>query len=349
MESTDSFETTLRTCITLTSRNTPPQSISIFASGKPEETLPFPPSLVDGRLDAVQTGRGLGIIHTAFTSGEQPFVATIHSPNRPMRFSFTLSQSPTSVSIAGERRAFRVAGGQSTLLSVPSALVNAVPPHHRFHNFCILVDESLVESCLGEVPLPTASGLIKAMEKNRDPYSHISLITPSMQMVLQQIFSSAYRGSLRKFYLQAKCMELVTMRIDQLCQESEVRNHPPLRRVDIEHIHEARDLLRERIDDPPSLQEIATTVGINCNKLKYGFREIFGTTVFGYLRTLRLEEARRLLKAGDHSVTEVAFQVGYSSLSHFALLFKQTYGVSPQCYARQSLSTELVDCTRSQR
>src|SRR6056297_290280 len=135
MITTDSLETSLRTCITLAFRDTPLQSVSLFASGKPEETLPFPASLVDGRLDAIQTGRGLGIIHTAFTSGEEPFVATIHSPNRPMRFSFILSSDPTEVSVAGEPGAFQVAGGQSTLLSVPSALVNVVPPHHRFHNF----------------------------------------------------------------------------------------------------------------------------------------------------------------------------------------------------------------------
>lgn len=336
MAATDSFKTTLRTYITLAFRDTPLQSVSIFDSGKTEETLPFPASLVEGKLDAIQTGGGLGIIHTTFTSGEKPFVATIHSPNRPMRFSFILSPDPTEVSIEGEPGAFHVAGGQSTLLSVPSALINLVPPHHRFQNFCILVDESLVMSCLDEVPLRTAAGLTNAVEKNRDPYSDFSLITPCMRMILEQIFSSAYSGSLKRFYLEAKCMELITMRLDQLYHARDHRSQPSLRRADIEHIHDARDLLTERIADPPTLQEIALTVGINSNKLKYGFREVFGTTVFGYLRTLRLEEARRLLMHSDLTVMEVAFQVGYSSLSHFARIFKHTYGSSPHCYARQS-------------
>ncbi|MFW5715221.1 MAG: helix-turn-helix transcriptional regulator [bacterium] len=336
MAATDSFETTLRTRITLAFRDAPLQNVSIFDSGKPEETLPFPASLVNGSLNAIQTGRDLGIIHTAFTSNEKPFVATIHSPNRHMRFSFILSSDPTEVSVAGEKGTFYVAGGQSTLISVPSALVNVVPPHHRFHNFCILVDESLVLSCLEEVPLRTASGLTKTVEKNRDTYSDFSLITPCMQMILEQILSSAYSGSLKRFYLEAKCMELITKRLDQLCHQREVRTQPLLRRTDIDHIHDARHILTERIADPPSLQEIALAVGINSNKLKYGFRKVFGTTVFGYLRTLRLEEGRRLLEDSELSVTEVAFQVGYSSLSHFARIFKQTYGSSPQCYARQN-------------
>lgn len=335
MGSADSLDTTLRTCITLEVPDTPPRSVSLLASEKLEETFPLPAPLAEGRVDAMRTGRGLGIINTAFTSGEEQFVARIHSPTRPMRFSFTLSPGPTAVSLAGERRTFDVVGGQATVLSVPAALLNVVPPRRRFHNLCILVDASFMESCLGETSVRRAPGLIRAMDTGGASYSHVSAITPCMQMVLEQIFSSAYTGSLRRFYLEAKCMELVTMRLDRLCHESEVRSHPPLRNTDVERLHEARDLLIARSADPPSLHDIAATVGVNCNKLKYGFREVFGTTVFGYLRSLRLEEARHLLEDGDRSVTEVAFEVGYSSLSHFARIFKQTYGTSPRSYSRQ--------------
>ncbi|MFO7780424.1 MAG: AraC family transcriptional regulator [Spirochaetia bacterium] len=335
MASADSLDTTLRTCITLEVPDTPPRSVSVLASEKPEDTVALPAPLADGRVDAVRTCRGLGIINTTFTSGEERFVARIHSPTRPMRFSFSLSPGPTTVSIAGERRTFDVAGGQATMLSVPAALLNVVPPRRRFHNLCILVDASFMESCLGTASVRTAPGLIRAIEEGGAPYFHVSDITPSMQMVLEQIFSSGYTGSLRRFYLEAKCMELVVMRLRELSGGSEVHSHPPLRNTDVERLHEARDLLIERSADPPSLHDLAATVGVNCNKLKYGFREVFGTTVFAYLRNLRLEQARRLLEEGNLSVTEVSFEVGYSSLSHFARIFKQTYGTSPHCYSRQ--------------
>ncbi len=338
MASEESCETALRTCITLQVPDTPVHRVSVLDSGKPEETLSLPSPLAEGRIDAIRTGRGLGIINTAFTSGEERFVARIDSPSRPLRFSFALSPGLTTVSLAGERRAFHVAGGQSTILSVPSELLNTVPPRKQFHNLCILVDANLLESCLGEAAGRTASELIRAMRKDAGPYSRVSVITPCMQMVLEQIFSCGYTGSLRRFYLEAKGMELVAMRLQELSgelsDERPVRSHPPLRSGDLNRIREAGDLLIERSGDPPSLQELAATVGVNCNKLKYGFREVFGTTVFGYVRNLRLEEARRLLEGGDRSVTEVAFEVGYSSLSHFARIFRQTYGTSPHCYAR---------------
>jgi len=86
---------------------------------------------------------------------------------------------------------------------------------------------------------------------------------------------------------------------------------------------------------PPTLHEIALTIGLNTNKLKRGFKQVFGTTVFGLIRNIRLEEARVLLQEGNFSVTEVALQVGYNSLSHFARLFKQTYGLYPHAFMKQ--------------
>ncbi|MFP4426927.1 MAG: helix-turn-helix transcriptional regulator [Spirochaetaceae bacterium] len=330
---------TLQTRITLEVPDTPFHSVSLLNSGDCEETFPLSASWVEGRVDTVRTARGLGIIDTALTSGAEQFVARIHSPSRPMRFSFALSPGSTSVSLDGERRTFHVAGGQSTVLSVPSPLLNVVPPRHMFHNLCILVDGNFIESCLGSIAGGIASELIEAIEKDGPPYFRVGAITPSMQMVLQQVFSCGYRGSLRRLYLEAKSMELLTMRLHELSGDSEVRSNPTLRSADVARIHAARDLLIERSADPPSLHEIAATVGVNCNKLKFGFRQLFGTTVFGCLRSLRLEAARQLLEESDRSVTEVAFEVGYSSLSHFARIFKETYGTTPHCYARQSASS----------
>ncbi|MFW5850153.1 MAG: helix-turn-helix transcriptional regulator [Spirochaetota bacterium] len=281
-------------------------------------------------------GRALGVINTSFTSGEHRFVARIHTPGRPLRFSFVLAPGATTASVDGERRRFRIDGGHSAVLSVPSAVANIVPPHSSIRNLCILADRSVVEDCLRDSLTGAPAGVLRALEEHSDPYSHISGITPRMQVVIDQIHSSPYTGGLKRLYLEAKCLELMSMRLAQLCAEEPATTHPPLRRADIDRIHEARDLLTVHCTDPPSLREIALMVGMNCNKLKYGFREVFGETVFGYLRSFRLEQARRLLREGDCSVTEVAYRVGYNSLSHFARIFRERYGISPHLYPRQN-------------
>jgi AraC-like DNA-binding protein len=55
-------------------------------------------------------------------------------------------------------------------------------------------------------------------------------------------------------------------------------------------------------------------------------------TISQYLRQLRLERAAELLRAGEHNVTEVALEVGYSSLSHFSQAFHAAFGCCPGLY-----------------
>jgi len=77
------------------------------------------------------------------------------------------------------------------------------------------------------------------------------------------------------------------------------------------------------------LLELARLAGLNDYKLKLGFKELFGTTVFGYVRALRMDEARKILEQGEGNVSEAALMVGYHNISHFAALFRKTYGYNP--------------------
>jgi AraC family transcriptional activator of pyochelin receptor len=77
-------------------------------------------------------------------------------------------------------------------------------------------------------------------------------------------------------------------------------------------------------------------VGLSHPKLNYGFREIYGSTIFGYLRELRLNKAKALLDDGTMNVTEVAYEVGYSSLSYFTKAFRDYFGTAPGSYLRST-------------
>ncbi|MEH2012800.1 helix-turn-helix transcriptional regulator [Nostoc sp.] len=73
-------------------------------------------------------------------------------------------------------------------------------------------------------------------------------------------------------------------------------------------------------------------VSLSDRKLQRGFRELFGTTVFGYLHHHRMEQAQILLRYRDMQVSEVAHAVGYSHLGHFTEAFKRKFGITPkQC------------------
>ncbi|WP_346293682.1 AraC family transcriptional regulator [Sphaerothrix gracilis] len=175
-------------------------------------------------------------------------------------------------------------------------------------------------------------------------YERTSTPTPAMQMTVQQIFNCPFQGMTQRLYLESKVWELMALLMEdlRLCKDTGTIA-PILKADDIERIHYASKVLRRRLVNPPSLMELARTIGINDHKLKVGFRQVFGTTVFGYLHEQRMEKSRQLLESGDLNVTEAAQAVGFASRGHFANAFRRKYGVNPGVYARQRRSLKLPE------
>ena len=86
----------------------------------------------------------------------------------------------------------------------------------------------------------------------------------------------------------------------------------------------------DRILEPPTLSALASEIDLSLKKLKEGFKQIYGTTVFGFLFDYKMEHARRLLETNQYNVNEVGSQVGYSSASHFISAFKKKFGTTPK-------------------
>lgn len=104
-------------------------------------------------------------------------------------------------------------------------------------------------------------------------------------------------------------------------------------RGDLCCIETAARLLESRPEDAHSIRSVARAAGSNEFKIKQGFRTVYNTTVFGYLRKVRMEQARRLFESGERNVASVAAAVGYSNPSHFARAFRRQFGVNPKPFA----------------
>ncbi len=163
------------------------------------------------------------------------------------------------------------------------------------------------------------------------------MITPSMQTALHQILSCPYHGLTRQLFLESKAMELMAYKLEQFESDTVKTKRPPvLKSNDVERIHYARDLLVKDIENPPDLVELARMAGLSRSKLHNNFCAVYKITPFDYLRNRRLEKARSFLDEGNMNVTDVAYSVGYSSLSHFTKVFKQYFGMPPSNYRRNN-------------
>ena len=170
---------------------------------------------------------------------------------------------------------------------------------------------------------------------NERCYHHPLTTTMSTKMIVHEILNCPYRGNLKRLWLEGKTLELITHSLAQLGVNKERHNRVfRLQTNDVECVLKAKDILIHNIGNPPSLLELAGIVGTNKDKLTQGFREIFGTSVFGYLRNYRLEQGRELLKSGEKNVTEVALEVGYAQQSSFTTAFKSYFGTNPTNYLR---------------
>jgi AraC-like DNA-binding protein len=156
---------------------------------------------------------------------------------------------------------------------------------------------------------------------------HQQPMTPALSRLLDELLYSDARGGSRQLLLEAKGLELLAILMDELTLASLAL--APLGPADVERLERARRVLLARMACPPALPELAREVGLNEFKLKSGFRELFGTSVFGYLRAERMERARRLLAEGRLNVSEVAGRVGYANPSKFASAFRKHFGVPP--------------------
>jgi AraC family transcriptional activator of pyochelin receptor len=149
----------------------------------------------------------------------------------------------------------------------------------------------------------------------------------TLQALGRQIMLCPLSGPLRQLYLSGKALELTAAVMDGLAGTCAPAEAAPGTRQ-LRCLQQARDILLQRLHAPPTLPELARLAGTNASTLSLGFRQLFGTSVFAYVRQQRLELAYRMLASGNISVADAAHACGYTD-SHFSKVFRQRYGVSP--------------------
>ncbi|NQX68315.1 helix-turn-helix transcriptional regulator [Paenibacillus alba] len=160
-------------------------------------------------------------------------------------------------------------------------------------------------------------------------------IDPAASVILQRVLQSAQSYGTKNVEMECRILELISMAFQSFLIDGDPSN-AKLPKRDWHKIREARDIILERMTDPPTLIELSRMIGLNDCKLKKGFKELYGTTVFGYLRDKRLEKAYHLLQQGMLNVTETSCEVGYSNCSYFSEVFREKYGVNPGEFIRHS-------------
>jgi AraC-like DNA-binding protein len=95
-----------------------------------------------------------------------------------------------------------------------------------------------------------------------------------------------------------------------------------------------RDLMRDALDEPWTLADLSLEAELSAWHFLRAFRGAFGETPHAFLTRLRLQRARDLLTVSSRPVTEICFDVGFTSLGSFCTLFRRQVGLSPAAFRR---------------
>ena len=157
-------------------------------------------------------------------------------------------------------------------------------------------------------------------------------ISPSMAIVLSQLFHYNLHPSIKNLYYKGKGYELLSLYFNRT-EDPNAEQCPFLIDEDnVIKIKKAKEIIIANMAEPPGLQELADEIGLTLKKLKMGFKQIYGDTVYGFLFDYKMDYARKLLDSGSYNVNEVGLKIGYSTGSHFIAAFKKKFATTPKKY-----------------
>ena len=139
------------------------------------------------------------------------------------------------------------------------------------------------------------------------------------------------------------------VRLFQTLQQARAAGFRPCKRcrsdlLDYHPMRETAEAIKTRIDHAFARQEEFSRelaeIGLSPRRIVDVFKAEYGVTPKAYADLLRVREARRLLANTDASVTDIAYQVGFGSLTAFYSLFKRETGKTPGEYRKEGMRCE---------
>ena len=247
------------------------------------------------------------------------------------QFVFHLAPTPVRLELAECSEPLHLMRSDSLLLGPTICGALMLQPDQSVHEVALFAAAGMIEACFADAECRIPAAVSAALGDPRGkPLIDLGNSTAGIGLALRQLLSCPLNGGIARVYLEAKVMEIVSLRLAQLDDSITVSRQPKFLRGDPELLEYARHILMTEYCNPPTIGELANSVGLSRTRLIAGFRKRFGTTVFAFLRSQRMQHALQLLRDGNCNVTEAAGLVGYNSLSAFSAAFKTEFGFCPR-------------------
>lgn len=145
-------------------------------------------------------------------------------------------------------------------------------------------------------------------------------------------FSHAKQGSVQ--LMQCYLVEFLFSLIRSDDASVRAMQHTPDARLRAESslVDSIENFIEAHMTEPPSLPLLCSHFSISRTYLCRIFKESTGTSPVDYWIALKITEAKKLIRQGNHNMTQISEHLGYSSIHHFTRMFKRVSGLSPTAY-----------------
>ncbi len=191
----------------------------------------------------------------------------------------------------------------------------------------VMVRRAVIRKCMPKY----ASSIYKFLNIDEQEGYVLRSITAStgLMVAANQLLSPSASPSTQPLFLSGVALEFLALAIDSLYKYLEHGHLIRLEKRDISVLEKVKKYIENSIANPPPIEELCKKFYINSFKLKKGFKQIYGMTISGYIQYYRLYYAYNCFLQGDANVSECAWKVGYTNVSHFIAAFRRQFGFTP--------------------
>ena len=307
-------------------------------------TFSLPRQLGRGQVEAHRLHDGLSLVAIHATLEEDLLINLEHLKYHPLRLIFC-RQGKLTHAVNARLIQYQLNESENSLSACSGKVDQFFRFHaHTDHSIYIVEINRLFYLSRVDAGLETIHPHLEKTFRDVDahhPFLYHGYYSIGVAECLNQIHQTTYQGLILRTFLESKVLELLSLVLSQYGEDQKPSAQPAiLPENDEEALLKAKTIVMNRLQDPPSIKELARMVGINELKLKRGYKKLFHTTIYHHIRQERLNLAKVLLAQNKWNVGQVAGQIGYTNKSHFASKFKEKFGLFPKQFQQDLLSEE---------
>ncbi len=203
-------------------------------------------------------------------------------------------------------------------------------PSSHYHGISIMIDVERTPDCfscfLKDVNVRPAVLIDKFCGGDT---CFVMRAKPELEHVFLELYSVP--ESIRKGYFKVKVLEILLFLsgIDPHGEPSVQRSVPKSKVVLAKRVCR---YLTENMDSRFTIDQLSVYFHVSGTQIKSSFKSVYGTSVYSFVRTQKMQEAARMLKQTNHTILDIAGRFGYDNGSKFAKAFRDVMGVSPAEY-----------------